>query len=157
MLVLYSYVGASAGVTQEKGQHRICFLRLPFAMLAFFIFIAKQVGPSLSLVDSSIEFCPFTKKSLSTTKCDVRKKTVHRKSSLGPSCQKVKVATFRQLSNGVACKCGKLLHCLSTSPRRFPSKILRVADSRLLWYSWCKYEQGETAGGLVRAGELYLG
>ena len=42
-----------ARVTQEEGHTR--FLHLPSAVLAF-IFIARRVQPSLSLVDREVEF-----------------------------------------------------------------------------------------------------
>ena len=51
-------VGTPAGVTQEEGHTG--FLHLPFAVLAF-IFIARKIQLSLSLVDREVEFCVPTK------------------------------------------------------------------------------------------------
>ena len=45
---------APAGVAQEEGHTE--FLHLPFAVIAF-IFIARRIQPSLSLVDREVEFC----------------------------------------------------------------------------------------------------
>ena len=47
-------VGVPVGVTQEEGQTGL--LHLPSAVLAF-IFIARKIHPSISLVDREIEFC----------------------------------------------------------------------------------------------------
>ena len=47
-------VDVPAEVTQEEGHKR--FFHLPTAMLAF-IFIARRIQPSLSLVDREVEFC----------------------------------------------------------------------------------------------------
>ena len=49
---------APAGVTQEEGYTG--FLHLPSAVLDF-IFIARRIQPSLSLVDREVEFCVPTK------------------------------------------------------------------------------------------------
>ena len=46
-------VDVPAGVTQEEGQTG--FLHLPSAVLAF-IFLARRIQPSLSLVDREAEF-----------------------------------------------------------------------------------------------------
>ena len=57
-------VDAPAGVTQEEG--RTGFLHHPSAVLAF-IFLARRIQPSLSLVDREVEFCLPTNSSFSTS------------------------------------------------------------------------------------------
>ena len=47
-------VDVPAGVTQEEGHAG--FIHLPSAVLAF-IFIARRIQPSFSLVDRGVEFC----------------------------------------------------------------------------------------------------
>ncbi|CAM9687626.1 unnamed protein product, partial [Pylaiella littoralis] len=54
---LFGTCGASAGDTQEREQPKRFFvLSLPFQVLAY-IFTARRVLPSVSLVDILVEFC----------------------------------------------------------------------------------------------------
>ena len=89
--------GASAGVTQEEGQHTgdffffICFWFSTFLLRCLpFFFIARRVQHSLSLVDREVEFCVPTTKSLSTVGCCARKNPrLHRDLNPRPNRQKV--------------------------------------------------------------------
>ena len=72
--------GASAGVTQEEGQHTGDFSFLfvfdsppSFCGACLSFFVARRVQHSLSLVDREVEFCVPTTKSLSTVGCCARK------------------------------------------------------------------------------------
>ena len=72
--------GASAGVTQEEGQHTGDFYFLfvlgsppSFCGACLSFFIARRVQHSLSLVDREVDFCVPTTKSLSTVGCCARK------------------------------------------------------------------------------------
>ena len=49
------FVDAPAGVTEEEG-HTGFLIHFPSAVLAF-IFLARRIQPSLSLVDRKVEFC----------------------------------------------------------------------------------------------------
>ena len=77
----FHLLGASAGVTQEEGQHEGGFYFLfvfsfppSFCGACLFFSIARRAQHSLSLVDREVEFCVPTTESLSTVGFCARKK-----------------------------------------------------------------------------------